>query len=81
MTTINHEGFEISPATQQLSNSGECTLRVSIVKHRDSQGVANQQLFDGKNTFQTKEEAEQHAIEFGKRIINGEQQGLNINNL
>ncbi len=81
MTTIDHEGFEISPATQQLADSGEWTLRVSIVKHRDPQGVTNQKFFDGKNTFQSKEEAEQRSIEFGKKIINGEQPGLNINDL
>lgn len=81
MTTINYEGFEISPATQQLTDSGEWTLRVSIVKHRDTQDITNQQFFDGKNTFKTKEEAESHSIEFGKKIINGEQPGLNINEL
>jgi len=81
MTTINHEGFEVSPASQCLADSGEWTLRVSIVKHRDSQGVTNEQFFDGKNTFSTKEEAEGHCIEFGKRIIDGEQSGLNINDL
>ncbi|MDY0331779.1 MAG: HlyU family transcriptional regulator [Thiomonas sp.] len=81
MTIINHEGYEISPATQQLADTGEWTLRVSIVKHRDSQGVTNQQFFDGSNSFATKEEAEQHCIEFGKRIINGEQPGLNVNEL
>lgn len=54
---------------------------MSIVRHRDSQGVTNQQFFDGSNTFPTKEEAEQHCIEFGKRIIDGNQPDLNINEL
>ena len=81
MPTINYEGFEISSASLQLADSSDWTLRVSIVKHRDSQDVTNQQFFDTANTYPTKEEAEQHSIEFGKKIINGEVPNLNVNDL
>ena len=50
MTIIHYKGYEIYPATQQLAETGEWTLRVSIVKHRDSLGESNDKLFDGSNT-------------------------------
>ncbi len=81
MKAINNEDFEIIPASQQLTDTGEWTLRVLIKKHHDYQDITNHQFFDGKNTFPSKVEADAHSIEFGKRIINGEQPGLNITDL
>lgn len=79
--TMTYKGFEISPASQQLTETGEWTLRVSIVRHRDSEGVTNQQFFDAVNTFSTKAEAERESTKFGKKIIDGEVSGLSIDGL
>lgn len=81
MPTITYNGYELSPASEQLAESDEWSLRVSIVKHRDPQHITNQQFFSGANTFSTREEAEAHSIEFGKRIIDGQQPGLSIEDL
>ena len=71
-SNMEYEGYEISSAAEQLSESGEWRLRVSIVRHRDSQGVTNQQFFSTDNTFASQEEADIQSIEFGKKIIKGE---------
>ena len=62
MATVKYKGFEISPATYQLADSGEWELRVVITKHHDSRGETLEQSFTGKNTFKFKEEAEANAI-------------------
>ncbi|MEZ5584004.1 MAG: hypothetical protein R3F37_15815 [Candidatus Competibacteraceae bacterium] len=77
----SYKGFELSPAVKQLRDSKRWTLRVSIVKHRDSERVTNQQFFDAANTFETKEEAESESLVFGRRIIDGEIKGLGVDGL
>lgn len=81
MPIIKYKDYEISPASEYLVESGKWSLRVSIVKHRDSHGVTNQQFFSGRNTFSTREEADTHCIEFGKMIIDGQQPGLSVEDL
>lgn len=78
---MEYEGYEIDSATQQLTESGEWTLRVSIAMHRNSQGITNQQFFDAANTFSSKEEADIQSIEFGKKIINGEVDNCSVADL
>lgn len=81
MATVKYKGFEISPATYQLADSGEWELRVVITKHHDSRGETLEQSFTGKNTFKFKEEAEVNAIEFGKQIIDGKYSDLSVQGL
>ena len=78
---MEYKGYEIDSSTQQLAESGEWTHRVSITKHRDSQGVTNQQFFDTANTFSSKQEADIESIKFGKKIIDGEVANCSVNNL
>jgi hypothetical protein len=78
---IEYEGFELSPAPYQLAESGEWELRVSITKHHDSRGETLQKTYTGKNTFKSKQEAEAHAIEFGKQIIDGKYPKFTIEDL
>ncbi len=68
---INYKDFELSSAPYQLAESDGWELRVVITKHHDSRGETLTKSFTGKNTFKSKEEAEAHAIEFGKQIIDG----------
>ena len=67
MQSIIYKGYEITPVSQQLSGSNEWTLRVSITKHRDSENVTNDQVFDANNTSPTENEAETASIEVGKK--------------
>ncbi len=78
---MEYAGYEVESSTQQLAKSGEWTLRVSITKHRDSQGVTNQRFYSAANTFLSREEADIESIEFGKKIIDGEVSDCDINGL
>ena len=78
---MEYEGYVINSASQQLTEAGEWTLRVSITKHRDSQGVTNEKLFDTTNTFASKEEADAQSVKFGQKIIDGEVDNCNVNDL
>jgi hypothetical protein len=71
MATIKYKGFEVSPASHQLRDSGEWTLDTVITKHHDSRGETLEKKYSGKNTFKTEAEANAHSIEFGKQIIDG----------
>jgi len=77
--TIEYKGYEITPISNQFEDSGEWTVGVSITKHRGSD--SSLKPFSASNTFLTKEEAVAHSIEFGKKIINGEQPGVSIHDL
>lgn len=67
MNNVKYKGYEISPASNQISESGEWDLRVIINKENYNQSKE----FVGKNTFDSREKAEERAIKFGKFIIEG----------
>ncbi len=81
MNTIEYKGYEVTSASEQLAGSSEWTLRVSIVKYRYTINITNQQFFDAKNSFSTKEEADSKSVEFGRNIIDGKLPNLNTDNL
>ena len=67
MSSVKYKGYEINPTPDQVSENGEWDLRVVINKEDNSQSKE----FVGKNTFDSKEKAEERAIKFGKFIIEG----------
>lgn len=69
---VVYKEFKLNPAPYQLAESGEWELRVTITKHHDNRNETLQRTYSAKNTFKSKIEAEAHAIEFGKQIIDGE---------
>ena len=68
--SIGYKGYEIKPCPAQLVESDEWTLEVRIWKHHGSH--ASSRSFSAANTFRTKEEAENHCIQFAREIIDGE---------
>lgn len=81
MPRIHYLGFEVSASPEQLVEGGKWSLRVLITKHHDSRNETLEQFFEGKQTFGARDEAEQHSIEFGKRIIDGKQPGYSLEGL
>lgn len=79
--SINYKGFVLSPASQQLSETEDWVLRITITKHHDSRGETLEKIYTGNNTFSSKAEAEVHSIEFGKQIIDGKFQDSSIDEL
>jgi hypothetical protein len=66
---VQYKGFVISPAPQQLRDSGRWTMSLYIQRHRESVTEKN---FSTEKTIPTKEEAAQQCVVYGKQIIDGE---------
>ncbi len=79
MPTLNYKGFDISPASQQRTDSGEWTVRVCITNNT-STGV-NEWFFDAPKAFSGKDEAEKQSVIFGKKIVDGEVPGYSVEGL
>lgn len=81
MGHATYKDFEISPAPAYLVESGKWTLNVSITKHHDSRGETLTNQYSAENIFDTKEEAERAALEFGMHIIDGLVPALSVDKL
>lgn len=69
MNEMNYKGYIIKAVPDQLAENGRWTTDVSIIRHRTQQ--TTEQRFSAGNTYDTKEEATQHCLDFGKRVIDG----------
>lgn len=65
MDRLNHKGYIIKSCTHQLSDDGRWAIDIDI-EHEDI--VTN---FSAGDTFETKEEAATHCLNFGQQIIDG----------
>jgi len=81
MATVEYKGFELSPAPYQLTDTEKWEVRVVITRHHDSRGKTLEKTCTAENTCDTREEAEALAIDFGRKIIDGECPGLSVNEL
>lgn len=81
MKTVSYQGFEISPAPCELRGTGEWELRVVIRRHHDVRRETLEKQFTGKQTYTSKEEAEAHAINFGKGIVDGRYPDFSVDEL
>ena len=76
METARYKEFEIQAVPYKLLEPEEWTIKVLIVKHTGDAQVTRP--FSASNSFPTEEEAVQRCFEFGKRIIDGEVEGLSV---
>jgi hypothetical protein len=80
MCNVTYKNFELTPAPEQLADSGRWTLKVVITKHHDSKNESLTSPYSNENTFETRDEAVGAALDFGKAIIDGHT-SLSITNL
>lgn len=64
-----YKGYRINAKTEQLAEDNRWTTRAEL--WRTEKGEAVHAVYDEVLTFGTKEEAEEHCIVFGKRVIDG----------
>ena len=76
---VYHEGFRIQAAPYQLANSGEWTLNIYIELDKLSEMVCKH--FFARHSFESREEALTHCFNFGKQIIDGQVEGLTVQDL
>jgi len=69
MIRERYKGYVIEANPHQLADDSRWTLDINIERHEDD-GVKVHPYF-GASTLETKEEAIQHGLNFGRQIIDG----------
>ena len=75
---LDYKGYRISPSPFPLKGGGY-SLRVYII--RDTGDKITERPFSAEGRFDRRTEANAAAVEFGKRIIDGEVEGLSVEGL
>lgn len=70
MDTITYKGYQIHPTPYQLADSGQWTINIHVAV--EGEGQTKWRKFGAGNTFETKQEAIQRCLNFGRRIIDGQ---------
>ena len=70
MVELIYKGYRIEAQPEQEPGSIEWTTFISIKNNREHK--VKDQLFVDYKTFQTKEDATEHCLNFGKQLINRE---------
>ena len=78
---IDYQGFLITPRPFQLAESGRWTLDILITRHRDEIGETLEKKISANNTFDSKEDAIFHCLNFGRQIIDGKIENLTVDDL
>ena len=76
---IQYKDFIIQATPYQLADSGKWAMQVYI--RRDTGDSVRSRPFSAANTFDTKDEATVHCINFGKQIIDGQVAGCTVDDL
>ena len=76
MDSKSYNGYEIRAMPNQLADSKEWTVNISILKHRSDQ-VASRQ-FSASNTFTSRNEAVEYCFSFGRQIIDGKSENCTV---
>jgi hypothetical protein len=79
MSAIPYKGYLIHPAPLKLIDSEEWTIEICISKHRSDS--VTERKYSAGNIFKTREEAIQHCINFGKKIIDGDSEHCTVTDL
>ena len=79
MTSVPYKGYVIDAAPYKLAESKGWSINIYI--RHDTGDAINTKNFSAANIFATQEEAIQHCIDFGRRIIDGEIENCTVNDL
>jgi hypothetical protein len=72
---VSYNGFDLYPRSFHTRDTGKWTIEVQIMRRNAVKP------FSASNTFGTREEALQHAIRFGRQIIDGEIPNCTVDDL
>ena len=72
-----YKGYLLRSKSVYLAESGRWTLEVAVLRHKSSD---SEQVFASQETFSIKEVADMEGIMFARKIIDGEINGLSIEN-
>lgn len=73
MARAEYQGYVIDARPHQLADDGRWTINIEIERHHGD-GIEST-AYSAANTFETKEEAIGHGLNFGRQIIDGKVNG------
>ncbi len=73
---LEYNGFFVCAAPYQRADDNRWTLNLQIELHTGDRVISRP--FSTLDTFETREEAVSHGIQFGRRIIDGSEPGLSV---
>jgi len=76
-----YKGFEVAPYPYQLTQDGRWVARVAVTKPIASTGCALVRTFTDEESFPVKRDAEAHALELGKQIVDGKHPRFSLGEL
>ena len=79
MERVVYKGYVIQAAPYPLAESKHWKINLYIEKH-DHRGV-NVRNFFADNSYPTRDEAVGHCVNLGQQIIDGEAEGLSVDDL
>ncbi|MFX0202438.1 MAG: DUF6566 family protein [Candidatus Hodarchaeota archaeon] len=79
MTDIIYKGYEIRPAPYQLQGSERWNINLYIAIEKGNQRA--ERNFTAGSSYETKDEAIRHCINFGKQIIDGQVENCTVEDL
>jgi hypothetical protein len=81
MAAIKYKTFTLSPCPHRLIDTRDWLVGVVITKQNGSGSATREKRFFSNKVFNEKSNANFHAIQFGKEIIDGKHANLSVSNL
>ena len=75
----HYKRFVVAAVPAELADTGEWQVAVKIFAHLPSETVVRP--FSAGNSFKTREEAVEHCFEFARQIIDGQREGLSVDDI
>ena len=76
-----YKNYLLRSKSVQLSESDRWTLEVTVARNNVPEGEAREQTFSSESTFHSKEVADMESVIFARKIIDGEINGLSIDDV
>ena len=81
MAAVEYKDFKLSPRPYQFMDSRDWIVSVIIRKQNGNSGETREKRFFSNKIFTEKKDADRHAIQFGKEVIDGKHANLSVGNL
>ena len=81
MAAVEYKDFELLPRPYQFMDTKDWLVSVIIAKQNGSRGETREKRFFSNKIFNEKRDADRHAIQFGKEVIDGKHANLSVINL
>jgi hypothetical protein len=74
--TISHKGYRLTAQPLRRVRDGRWTTRVLI--GRDHAGERRENFFYATDTFESRDDAVRESLAFGRRVVDGEVEGVSL---